>query len=102
MSAVFLGFPGECGDTTTDSLVQRTPLLELTSHSDVLIAADWMAGGSQVVTASWDRAAILHDTESGDVVNVLTGKAFISLLCPHDGHDQELSDVCADLILYLR
>ena len=81
MSAVFLGFPGECGDATTDSLIQRTPLLELTSHSDVLIAADWMAGGSQVVTASWDRAAILHDAESGDVVNVLTGKAFISLLC---------------------
>ena len=81
VNAVFLGFPGECGDTTTDSLIQRTPLLELTSHSDVLIAADWMAGGSQVVTASWDRAAILHDAESGDVVNVLTGKAFMSLLC---------------------
>ena len=72
---IFLWFPGEYGEPSSDSLVQRTPLLELTSHTDVLIAADWMAGGSQVVTASWDRAAILHDAESGDVVNVLTGEA---------------------------
>ncbi|KAK7092734.1 WD repeat-containing protein 37-like [Littorina saxatilis] len=73
---------GEYGEMS-DSVVLRTPLLELTSHSDVLIAADWVAGGSQVITASWDRAAILHDAESGDIVNVLSG------------HDQELSDVRA-------
>lgn len=68
---------------STDTHTQRTPQLELTSHSDVLIAADWVAGGSQVITASWDRLAILHDAETGDVVNTLTG------------HDQELSDVRA-------
>ncbi|KAL8588703.1 hypothetical protein ACOMHN_046475 [Nucella lapillus] len=67
----------------TTSMVQQTPLLVLTSHSNVLIAADWVAGGSQVITASWDRSAILHDAESGDILNVL------------NGHDQELSDVHA-------
>nr|KAG5703761.1 hypothetical protein BaRGS_009559 [Batillaria attramentaria] len=78
------GTDGEYSEhTSSDSLILRTPQLELTSHTDVLVAADWVAGGTQVITASWDRAATLHDAESGDVVNVLTG------------HDQELSDVRA-------
>ncbi|XP_076437276.1 WD repeat-containing protein 37-like [Babylonia areolata] len=75
------GTDGEYGETAPDTMTLRTPLLELTSHTDVLIAADWVAGGSQVVTASWDRSAILHDAESGDILNRLTG------------HDQELSEV---------
>ena len=33
--------------------------------------------GSQVITASWERAAILHGMESGDVLTTLTGKVFI-------------------------
>jgi hypothetical protein len=67
-------FTGEYGDMGSESVIMRTPMLELTSHSDVLIAADWMAGGSQVITASWDRAANLHDAESGDVISVLAGE----------------------------
>ncbi|XP_076456205.1 WD repeat-containing protein 37-like [Babylonia areolata] len=77
------GTEGESGEASSTSLVQQTPLLVLTSHANVLIAADWVAGGSQVITASWDRSAILHDAESGDILNVLIG------------HDQELSDVHA-------
>lgn len=60
----------------------RHPNVELTGHSGVVIAADWLSGGSQVITASWDRTANLYDTETGEVVNTLTG------------HDQELTNVC--------
>ena len=35
-----------------------------------------VGGWSQVITALWDRAAILHDTESGDVLTALMGKVF--------------------------
>ncbi|CAH1774039.1 unnamed protein product [Owenia fusiformis] len=63
--------------------ILRTPLLELTGHQGVINAADWMAGGNQVITASWDRAAHLYDADSGEIVNTLTG------------HDEELTNVCA-------
>ncbi|ESO86795.1 hypothetical protein LOTGIDRAFT_194641 [Lottia gigantea] len=68
-------------DQVVDSVTQRCPLVELTGHTGVVIAADWMADGAQAITASWDRTAILHDTESGEIINTLTG------------HDQELTEV---------
>lgn len=77
------GTDGEYGDMASESVIMRSPIMELNSHSDVLIAADWMASGSQVITASWDRAANLHDAETGNVISVLAG------------HDLELSDVRA-------
>ncbi|XP_025083918.1 WD repeat-containing protein 37-like isoform X2 [Pomacea canaliculata] len=77
------GTDGEYGEHISDCQTVRNHLLELNAHSDVLIAADWLAGGAQVITASWDRSAALHDADTGDVINVLTG------------HDQELSDVHA-------
>ncbi|KAL0156977.1 hypothetical protein M9458_048223, partial [Cirrhinus mrigala] len=40
----------------------------------VVIAADWLVGGKQVVTASWDRAANLYDVETSELVHTLTGK----------------------------
>ncbi|KAJ8307474.1 hypothetical protein KUTeg_015558 [Tegillarca granosa] len=61
----------------------RTPSMELTGHKNVVVAADWMAEGCHVITASWDRMAILHDVESGEHINTLTG------------HDQELTEVRA-------
>ncbi|KAK3609887.1 hypothetical protein CHS0354_015080 [Potamilus streckersoni] len=78
----------EAVEEQTDSKVTeistlRTPNRELGGHMGVVIAADWMAGGSQVITASWDRTAILFDTESGDQVSMLSG------------HDLELTDVRA-------
>ena len=51
--------------------------MELGGHSGVIIAADWMSGGSQVITASWDRTALLHDAEKGDIVTHLTGMEII-------------------------
>lgn len=43
-------------------------------------AADWLVGAENVITASWDRWAILHDVETASVLNTLTG------------HDHELTD----------
>ncbi|XP_075222576.1 WD repeat domain 37 [Lycorma delicatula] len=61
----------------------RTPLCELVGHTSVVIAADWLPGGDQVVTASWDRTASLYDVESGELLHSLSG------------HDQELTHTSA-------
>ncbi|KAL4228452.1 WD repeat-containing protein 37 [Mactra antiquata] len=61
----------------------RTPTRELIGHTSVVIAADWLNTGEQVVTASWDRSGILFDAETGETVSTLTG------------HDQELTEVRA-------
>ncbi|TSK16022.1 WD repeat-containing protein 37 [Bagarius yarrelli] len=60
----------------------RVPTTTLKSHQGVVIAADWLVGGKQVVTASWDRAANLYDVETSELVHTLTG------------HDQELTHCC--------
>ncbi|XP_041371688.1 WD repeat-containing protein 37-like isoform X2 [Gigantopelta aegis] len=77
----------EDADETADQIHEgaklRTAQMELTGHVGVVMAADWMAGGSQVITASWDRQAILHDVETGEQINTLTG------------HIQELNEVRA-------
>lgn len=58
----------------------RTPSLELTGHTGVVVAADWMMEGNQVITASWDRTAILFDAETGEQVTCLTGEWLSSML----------------------
>ena len=55
------------------SPILRTPIAELTGHCGVVAAADWLPGGEQVVTASWDRTAALYDVETGDLLQSLTG-----------------------------
>ncbi|XP_068425206.1 WD repeat-containing protein 37 isoform X2 [Clinocottus analis] len=60
----------------------RVAATTLRSHQGVVIAADWLVGGKQVVTASWDRAANLYDVETSELVHSLTG------------HDQELTHCC--------
>uniref|UniRef100_A0A671Z1F4 WD repeat-containing protein 37 n=1 Tax=Sparus aurata TaxID=8175 RepID=A0A671Z1F4_SPAAU len=60
----------------------RVPTATLKSHQGVVIAADWLVGGRQVVTASWDRAANLYEVETSELVHALTG------------HDQELTHCC--------
>ncbi|XP_028329165.1 WD repeat-containing protein 37-like isoform X2 [Gouania willdenowi] len=67
--------PNECPSV-------RIPAVTLRSHQGVVIAADWLVGGKQVVTASWDRAATLYDVETSELVQLLTG------------HDQELTHCC--------
>ncbi|XP_078088881.1 WD repeat-containing protein 37 isoform X2 [Mustelus asterias] len=66
----------------SESPTIRVPSTTLKSHQGVVIAADWLVGGKQVVTASWDRMANLYDVETSELVHSLTG------------HDQELTHCC--------
>lgn len=52
----------------------RVATTTLRSHQGVVIAADWLVGGRQVVTASWDRAANLYEVETSELVHTLTGQ----------------------------
>lgn len=51
----------------------RVATATLKSHQGVVIAADWLVGGRQAVTASWDRAANLYEVETSELVHTLTG-----------------------------
>ncbi|XP_073486000.1 WD repeat-containing protein 37 isoform X1 [Aquarana catesbeiana] len=70
------------GDISSDCPTVRVPITSLKSHQGVVIAADWLVGGKQAVTASWDRTANLYDVETSELVHSLTG------------HDQELTHCC--------
>lgn len=61
------------GDVSSDCPTIRVPLTSLKSHQGVVIAADWLVGGKQAVTASWDRTANLYDVETAELVHSLTG-----------------------------
>lgn len=66
----------------------RTPLQEFNGHSSVVVSADWISvSGSetptQIITASWDRTAILWDIETKAIIQTLTG------------HDNELTHCSA-------
>lgn len=65
----------------------RTPVQEFTGHSSVVVAADWISSSSdsptQIITASWDRSAILWDVETKASIQTLTG------------HDNELTHCSA-------
>lgn len=69
--------------------VLRTPLCEFGGpggggHSSVVVAADWLPGCDQIITASWDRSAILWDVETKE-----------PLQPPLTGHDHELTHCSA-------
>lgn len=62
--------------------VLRTPLCEFggtQGHASVVVMADWLVGAEQIITAGWDRAAILWNVETKEAVQSLTG------------HDSELT-----------
>lgn len=66
----------------------RTPLTEFSNngHNSVVVAADWISSNdapTQIITASWDRTAILWDIETKSPIQTLTG------------HDSELTHCCA-------
>jgi WD40 repeat protein len=71
-------------DNEEDCAVLRTPLRSLAGHVGVVIAADWLPGGDQAVTAGWDRLACIWDTQTGsNSLNNLTfskNKSLTSLL----------------------
>nr|KAF6432741.1 WD repeat domain 37 [Rousettus aegyptiacus] len=74
--------PDADGDASSDCPTIRAPLTSLKSHQGVVMAADWLVGGKQAVTASWDRTANLYEVETAELVHSLTG------------HDQELTHCC--------
>jgi len=43
------------------------------------MASDWLLGGDQIISASWDRTACLYDVETGELINSLTGKQLITM-----------------------
>lgn len=51
----------------------RTPVAEFIGHSGVVIAADWLPNGDQVISASWDRTANLYDVETRELLQTLNG-----------------------------
>lgn len=63
--------------------VVQQPLMRLTGHSEAVIAGEWIFGGEHLITASWDRTANVYDTETGKVINVLTGKSWRYFLFEH-------------------
>ncbi|XP_037311896.1 WD repeat-containing protein 37-like [Pungitius pungitius] len=70
------------GEGPSEVPTVRLATATMKSHQGVVIAADWLVGGRQVVTASWDRAANLYEVETSELVHALTG------------HDQELTHCC--------
>lgn len=77
---------GESNDDRDRVDVLRTPLCEFGSgpnvgHSSVVVAADWVFDSDQIITASWDRTAILWDVETREPLQTLSG------------HDHELCHV---------
>ena len=57
----------------------KEALVVLSGHQGVVVSADWLAGGDQCVTASWDRTAAVWDVSSQTMIHQLTG------------HDMELT-----------
>lgn len=77
--------PDADADASSDCPTIRAPLTSLKSHQGVVIAADWLVGGKQAVTASWDRTANLYDVETSELVHSLTGvQALHFRLCADD------------------
>ena len=58
----------DMGDESEECSVLRTPLRSLMGHHGVVIAADWLPGGEQAVTAGWDRLACIWDTQTGQLL----------------------------------
>ena len=57
--------------------VLRTPLRSLTGHHGVVIAADWLPGGEQAVTAGWDRLACIWDTQTGQLLHQVSKSYYV-------------------------
>jgi len=62
-----------------ESMAQSQAMVVLAGHQGVVVSADWLAGGDQAVTASWDRTAALWDVSTQTMIQSMAG------------HDMELT-----------
>lgn len=67
------GTDSQTSSAPSEFPTMQVPRVTLSGHLAVVIAADWLVEGRQVVTASWDLSANLHDVETSIVVQTLTG-----------------------------
>ena len=67
----------DINDENEECSVLRTPLRSLTGHHGVVIAADWLPGGEQAVTAGWDRLACIWDTQTGQLLHQVSKLYFV-------------------------
>ena len=51
----------------------RTPVCEFTGHGNAVVSADWIVGGDQICTASWDRTGAIWDVNTGEKIHSLVG-----------------------------
>lgn len=51
----------------------RTPVCELSGHGNAVVSADWIVGGDQICTASWDRTGAIWDVNTGEKIHSLVG-----------------------------
>lgn len=67
------GTDNQTSSAPSEFPTMQVPRVTLSGHLAVVIAADWLVEGRQVVTASWDLSANLYDVETSIVVQTLTG-----------------------------
>ncbi|KAI6192463.1 WD repeat-containing protein 37 [Aphelenchoides fujianensis] len=51
----------------------RQPSQTFSGHSDAVVGAEFLAGGEQIISVSWDKTGHIYDVEKDIVLNVLTG-----------------------------
>lgn len=73
-------------ETPRNASILKNAKIELQGHMGVVIAADWLAGGDQVITASWDRTANVYDVQTGELVTQLVGNVFHFMKCSKHKH----------------
>jgi WD40 repeat protein len=71
-------------ERSSDIRTVTKPLQEFLGHSDVVVSADFIASSNnELITASWDKTAILFNIETKAIISQLTG------------HDEELTHCAA-------
>lgn len=85
--------------------VLRTPLCEFSgpnSHTSVVVAADWLPGGDQIVTASWDRTAILWDVETKEPLQSLNHDCELTHTSSHQSQRLVVTGECCCFIIAME